>query len=294
MSDQVERDPSNEFDVIEINLCGTSDDSLASPIPHKRIMFIIGTKLVFVNYDVSTPIEAFNDALPMGRISHVVSSDSHGDTASLLLPLAFGDEATKRIWLGDYYPYIPMYIKYRMKDRKDEVIKVVEMVKRNVDETTEALQSIREQGNPNNILLYGNHDPSSFPLVYTETINGKTFTFQHGIENRLGEAKVIKHYYDKTERDWLLEAESVLGASGERKPFYTCFNEPSVDLDIPSTDYVIVGHLSNYKLPSFNKTLFTTDACNSSFMLELKAIADEARRKRYEQRQLMLKQNDKL
>ena len=196
-----------------------------------RKILIINDKLNFIyfeKFDEEQILKAVDY-----KVDYVVSSDSHGDIEMLTFPLKF--DAKKYIYLGDYYPYVSEYIKYRCKDRslKHEIMFLVHSLSQQVDAELEKLKL-----NPKVILLYGNHDKPEFPISYELNINDCKITFQHSL--------IVKN------------------VPPSEIPTFTLL-QPNEDLDIPKSDYIIVGHLKDYSQLGISN-LYTVDCDNSCYI----------------------------
>lgn len=229
----------------------------------RRILFISGNKLIFVNYNEISEI-------PKIDAEYVISSDCHGDEETFEYPFTID---AKRIFLGDYYPYIPMYIKYR--DQNKELIDYTYQKFKNMN-------SLLLKHKDDAIYLYGNHDPRIFPVSHTEIINGYKFVFQHSLIVKNPKTKELKHFYDKEEEKWKNETAELFGIEQTDKPSFTLLDN-SEELEIPDADYIIVGHLSDYsKLEIPN--LYTVDASNSKVVEYQRKVVNNLRQQRYERR----------
>ena len=261
----------------------------------RKLLIIDGTCLNFIHYNKADEvISMFKDR----TVDAIVSSDSHGDDESLELP--FQLQAKHRIFLGDYYPYIPSWFKYREKDREIKG-RMVEFIKEKYMHTNETLA--KHLNDESSIFLYGNHDPRIFPVSFELNINGFKFLFQHSLTYHDQEGKLLTintststHFLDVQEESWKEASGQMIemNIGMLRPPYETHQSEkplfilPSIKpevIDAPDGyDYIIIGHLSSYqwmfdrisdeaislevktKISSIQNKLFTIDSSNSSII----------------------------
>ena len=293
---------------MEINSIGTG---------RRKLLIIDETSLNFIQYDNSDEvINVFNDLFKDKTVEAIVSSDSHGDDSSLELP--FKLPTKKRIFLGDYYPYIPSWFKYREKDKAVQR-QIVDYVKDKYMRTDESLA--KHLNDESSLFLFGNHDPRIFPVSFELTINGFKFLFQHSLtyHNKAGKPLTMNtaassHFLDVEEELWKdISGPIMRDIADELKSSYTIeqvekplFVLPSIEpeyIDIPiGYDYIIVGHLSSYqwlfdkllddslsseaktKISSIQDKLYTIDSSNSSVIDYLNQQVHERKLNHYRTR----------
>ena len=230
----------------------------------RRRLLVITDTLIFINYDA---VDEVYDAVKDLKIQYVVSSDCHGDVETFMLPLTLPG---KKIYLGDYYPYIPQYVKYREQDKS-----LIEYTKRKYEDMNRLLIANKDEA----VFLYGNHDPRIFPVTYETTINDKKFIFQHSLISHR-KKPLIKHYYDKMEESWKESTAALFGVEQTDKPEFTLLND---EYEVPDADYIIVGHLPDYSSLGI-PNLYTIDASNSSVVEYQREEIKKLRIKHYERR----------
>lgn len=265
----------------------------------KRLLIIAENALNFINYDDGNEVINF---CKDKAVDVVVSSDCHGDEESFELPFKLSTK--QRIFLGDYYPYIPSWFKFREKDQKVKA-DFVEKIKASYIHMDDLLS--KHLNDENTIFLFGNHDPRIFPVSFEMEIQGYKFLFQHSLIQHDKDGKTLMvdnaastHYLDLEEELWKdASGPMIEDAIGSMKSPYTINQTPKPLFVLPQNDrqffdipkgfnYIIIGHLSSYEwlyepsddfdiseLLALKEKLFTIDSHNSCVVDEANAYIHE-------------------
>lgn len=251
--------PPSDIEKAVNDICKNKSEGTLSP-----------TRRLNIERSVSAPAR-FNDFILKSNIKSyikaVISSDCLGDLYTLRLPLSIGDDETKRVWLGGYYPFIPSFVKYKINDRlligMDEKYRAV----------TRTILDIISKSNPNNIFLWGEHDPFVFPLSYTLVIRNAHIALQHSLIS-LEQRRQTIGKYDRMINEWRDREGRVLGSRMfGSEPLFITQTTPMSKVLIPNADLIVVGKYLSYKRLKI-KRLFTVNANNSLYMSQLLSVTD--------------------